>query len=476
MTDTVDKLKILFVEDIEADYELAVDELTGQIEFESIRVENSSTFEKALSEFHPDIVISDYSMPQFNGMLALKITKEHNESLPFIILTGTLNEEIAVDCMKAGATDYVIKEHIGKLPFAVKEANRLRIIMNEKLKAENDLLESESRYRSIFEKNQVIMLLVNPYTGEIIDANPAAVVYYGFSKESLPVKLFDIVYTDDQTVINRLDLALKGELNHILATHRFNNGMPRDVEVFCSPVNYLGKTFLHLIIQDITERNRAIEGLHKSLNEKKDLISEIFHRTKNSMQIMISLFYLQSTFEPDQMIKKILKDMENRIRAMALVHDKLYQQNELSRLSLKDYLTELVLNIISEYGIKEEKIRTGLYMDDIDVLIDSAIPCGLVVNELVSNVIKHAFPGDMKGIMEVYLTREESGEIILSVADTGAGAEWEKLPENIQSMGLQIAKYIVEYQLKGSIEQNFNAPHGIKWIIRFMDDKYSERI
>ena len=115
--------RILFVEDVPSDAEMAERELQKSgLQFTSVRVDTKEAFRKALEEFHPDIIISDYSMPQFDGMQALKLAKEHSASVPFILLTGSMNEETAVECMKAGAMDYVIKERIKRLPFAVKEA------------------------------------------------------------------------------------------------------------------------------------------------------------------------------------------------------------------------------------------------------------------------------------------------------------------------------------------------------------------
>jgi len=297
--DKNDELKILFVEDVDADFELAGVELSrNDIDYTSLRVENSEDFISALNKFKPDIVISDYSLPQFNGMEALKISKEHDVSLPFVILTGTLNEEIAVECMKAGATDYVIKEHIGKLSFAVREALRYRTAMQKRAKAESLLLESELRYRSMFENNYAVMLLVDSNDAAIVDANPAASDYYGYSHDEMITKnLEEISLLDKKTLLDRLNLSITGNKNYFISKHRLKNNVIRDVEVFLSPISFEGRKLVHGIIQDVTERNRALEELQTSLNEKKELIKEIYHRTKNNMQVIISMFSLQSILQ-----------------------------------------------------------------------------------------------------------------------------------------------------------------------------------
>ncbi len=470
------RLKILFVEDMDADFELAESELRKNgIIFASERVEKSDEFIDVLKEFKPDLVISDYSLPQFNGMQALKILKDHDESLPFIILTGTLNEEIAVDCMKSGANDYVIKEHIGKLPFAVNEALRYRDAMIEKTMAERELLESELRYRSMFENNFAVMVLVDPVTGAVVDVNPAASDYYGYDyNDLLNMTLDQISCLENRQIFENLKLAEKGNKNHFFSKHKLKNGSKRDVEVFISPISYKSKTLLHCIIQDVTERTRAIEDLKTSLDEKKDLIREIFHRTKNNMQVIISLFSLLSVYVEDEKIEKIFKDMECRIRAMALVHEKLFQSKNLSKIDLKSYLTDLVNNVMSDYGINENKISVRTVLDNVEVLIDTAIPAGLVINELLSNVMKYAFPGDMKGEMELILSQLESGEIEVVISDNGAGKGMTLEDADKQSMGFQIVKNIIEYQLKGTA--GLDTSSGVKWVIKFRDNVYRERI
>lgn len=469
-------IKILFVEDMDADFELAENELLmNKIDFLSLRVENGTDFLNALKEFKPDIVISDYSLPEFNGMDALKILKENDESIPFIILTGTLNEETAVDCIKAGATDYVIKEHIGKLPFAFKEALRYRDIMRKKIKAEAALLDSEARYRSMFENNYAIMMLIDPVKGSIIDVNPAAADYYGLSRQELSSRnLSDISGTETVSLNDRLSLSLGGRKKHFLARHILHNHEERDVEIFYSPVNYSGKTFAFWIVQDVTERNKALEDLKRSLNEKKELIMEIYHRTKNSMQVIISMLALQSMFIGNKELEDIFQKMESRIRVMSLVHEKLYQTNNMSKLNLKEYLTDLINNIMTEYEITGEKISITDKMEKTDVLIDSATPCGLIVNELVTNVVKHAFPGENGGKLIIGLSKDKSGVLELVISDNGAGKGVNIDINNSISFGLTIVKNLVEYQLKGTMKLDNTA--GIKWTIKFKDNIYEERV
>lgn len=145
-------IKILFVEDLHTDFELAKREIhKGNIEFESIWVDEKENFLLALKEFQPDVIISDYSMPTFDGLQVIKLAEEFNPMLPVIILTGSLNEYTAVECIKSGAVDYVIKESITRLPYAVQDALKLRRMKEDQLIAKKELEESEERYRALYD-------------------------------------------------------------------------------------------------------------------------------------------------------------------------------------------------------------------------------------------------------------------------------------------------------------------------------------
>ncbi|MFA5803474.1 MAG: PAS domain S-box protein [Melioribacteraceae bacterium] len=177
----VAKIKILFVEDLQTDVELAKHSLSKEgIVFQSRVVETEADFLHQLEKFSPDIIISDYKMPQFNGLQALNLTLEKCPATPFILLTGSVNEEVAVECMKSGATDYIIKEHIARLPLAVKDALEKKKIILGREKAEFQLIESEERFRSIYENSTIGLYRTNP-AGKIILANPALIKMLGYS-------------------------------------------------------------------------------------------------------------------------------------------------------------------------------------------------------------------------------------------------------------------------------------------------------
>jgi PAS domain S-box-containing protein len=178
------ELKILFVEDMPADVEFAKRTLDKEgIKFQSLIVENEIDFIRELEQFVPDIIISDYSMPHFDGMRALKISLEKCHNTPFILLTGSLNEETAVECIKTGASDYLIKEQITRLPFAVKDALEKTKTRLEKEKAEQSLKESEEKFSKAFLSSPYSLTISRLRDGQIIETNQAFTSILGYTRE-----------------------------------------------------------------------------------------------------------------------------------------------------------------------------------------------------------------------------------------------------------------------------------------------------
>ncbi|HDJ33609.1 MAG TPA: hybrid sensor histidine kinase/response regulator [Bacteroidetes bacterium] len=268
------RLKILFVEDVLSDYELAVREIRQSgTDIETMRVDEPVAFRKALGKFQPDVVISDYAMPRFNGLDALKITRESDPHMPFIVLTGSMNEETAVVCMKAGATDYVLKEHCARLPFSVQEALEKRKIAGEKEQALQRLRESEEKYKSLFSNSHAVMMLVDPEDGGIVDVNPAACNFYGWThKELTSKKISEINTLTAEEIEKEIKDAVAEKRNHFHFRHRKASGEIRDVEVYTGPITVEERILLYSIVHDITERRE----LGKALQESEKRYREMF--------------------------------------------------------------------------------------------------------------------------------------------------------------------------------------------------------
>jgi len=261
-------LKILFVEDVPSDVDLAILALRKEkLTFEHNTVCTRSDLLKALKDFNPDLVISDYMMPAFNGIQALKEVIKFNQELPFILLTGSVNEETAVECIKSGAQDYVIKEHMTRLPFAVKEALEQVRINKEKKASELLLRDNEEKLESIFSAAPVGIGLVVDRV--LIEVNDSFCIMTGYSRRDLIGKSSEIIYSSTEEFINagiekykQIDEKGTGSVE---TTFKCKDGRILNVILSSAPLdkkNYSkGVTFTVL---DITERKKSEEALKKS--------------------------------------------------------------------------------------------------------------------------------------------------------------------------------------------------------------------
>lgn len=216
------------------------------------------------------------------------------------------------------------------------------------------------------------------------------------------------------------------------------------------------------------DRKQYEEKIKKSLNEKEVLLREIHHRVKNNMQIISSLLRLQSQTIKDKTYSQLFEESQNRITSMALVHEKLYQSTDLAKIDLNAYIRDMVTGLFQSYGISTDRIKLIFDVGDVSLRINSAIPCGLVINELVTNSLKYAFPDGRKGEIKIKV-HEIDNEIEMVISDNGIG-----IPEvidfrNTGTLGLKLVSILAERQLRGNV--NLNRKTGTEFRIRFKEDK-----
>jgi len=228
------------------------------------------------------------------------------------------------------------------------------------------------------------------------------------------------------------------------------------------------------IIQDITEMVMARNKIELALKEKEVLLRELYHRTKNNMQIISSLFKLRSSEVENETVKEVFTEMDNKIQSMSLVHEKLYQSKNLSSIKLKEYFTDLIYYMKKSYNLKNGKVSFTLNLEDISVLIDTATPLGLLFNEVISNAMKHAFPEERKGEIIVTLYKEKNEKIILKIADNGIGFTDEYNYREGTSLGIQTILALGEGQLKGIVSMESN--NGVTATVQFSDNIYNQRV
>ncbi len=272
------------------------------------------------------------------------------------------------------------------------------------------------------------------------------------------------------------DRALRGERFSVETQRGFVDTSRRYMEYRFNPIHAADGSVAGVTVfgRDITEHKRTEEQLKQALAEKTTLLQELYHRTKNNMQVIHSMLALRSLYVQDEQLLTVLEEVQDKIHAMALVHQKLYESRNLSSIDLKEYIEDLMAYLGQSYQVQANRISFDLDTDSVLVLIDTAIPCGLVLSELISNVFKHAFPGDRVGRISIQLHRAEDETITLQVSDNGIGVPGDFDVRRSDSLGLQTVMGIVEHQLQGEI--TVDTDHGLAWQIRFRDNLYRLRV
>jgi two-component sensor histidine kinase len=214
-------------------------------------------------------------------------------------------------------------------------------------------------------------------------------------------------------------------------------------------------------------RSIAESNLKKSLAEKEILLKEVHHRVKNNMQIISSILKMQERLIDDPKLKTVLGESQNRIRSMALIHENLYRNETLANINFGNYVKSLTSNLSRTYADHQGRIVFEFDMDEnVFLPIDIGIPCGLIINELISNAFKHAFKGREQGKISISLAVENGNEYILRVGDDGIGMKETATIEKSGSLGMRIVSKLIQ-QIEGKLEYDFNG--GTKYIIRFKE-------
>jgi two-component sensor histidine kinase len=234
-----------------------------------------------------------------------------------------------------------------------------------------------------------------------------------------------------------------------------------------------GKPLYFIVqIQNITERTRADEQVQSSLREKEVLLKEIHHRVKNNLQVISSLLRLQSGYVKDENAKELFRESQNRVRSMALIHQKLYQSQDLARIDFNEYLLSLLAMLFRSYGTHSGTVNLETHVDPIFLDIDTAIPVGLLVNELVSNSLSYAFPENRPGTIRIDFRAVRDEEFALTLRDDGVGFPPEFDLDKVPTLDFRLVK-ILTSQLGGTLSCHRNG--GTEFTLTFKEQKDKER-
>ncbi len=227
------------------------------------------------------------------------------------------------------------------------------------------------------------------------------------------------------------------------------------LETHYNPIKTAGKiTGIAIFSRDISAQKKSEEDILKSLKEKEVLLKEVHHRVKNNLQVISSILNLQTAYLKDKGTINLLKECQNRIKTMAFIHESLYQNKDFSQINFSEYIVTLVKNLFYSFEANQQKIRTNFVVDTIFLNLDLSIPCGLIINELVSNALKYAFDDGREGTVFIKLKKEKD-KIKMIVADNGRGMSENINFRNTETLGLQLVTTLTE-QINGTITMNRN--------------------
>ncbi|MDA8326139.1 MAG: PAS domain-containing protein [Nitrospiraceae bacterium] len=321
-------------------------------------------------------------------------------------------------------------------------------------KAEDALMQNEYLLRTIIETEpECVKLLAHDYT--VLMMNPAGLkMLQADSIEAVRGKpVGEFISPEHQEAFRKLvNDVFEGKPGSLEFKITGLKGRPLWLETNSVPLlNDQGKiTAMLAITRDVTAKKTGFEYMEKSLREKETLLRELYHRTKNNMQVITSLINLQSASISDSRVLQMFDDTKSRIQAMALVHEKLYQSKDLSNVGMKDYLRDLTNALLKTFSRRAGNIALELDVSDIPLPIDIIIPCGLIVNELVSNSLKYAFPEGGSGDIRISFHRS-GDQIEFTYSDTGTGLPSADL-DSVKTLGLKLVKSLATKQLGGVLE------------------------
>lgn len=243
----------------------------------------------------------------------------------------------------------------------------------------------------------------------------------------------------------------------VMGRHKDGSEFPAEVSISKAQIN--NEWLFTAIVRDVSERKRAEEAIRNSLREKEVLLQEIHHRVKNNLQIVSSLLSLQARTCQDLCKRKIFQDCKNRVHSMALLHEQLYQHGNLSDIDCHRYVKEITAHLFHSYGVTANQIEPRLEINDMHMNIEQAVPLGLILNELVSNCLKHAFPNQRTGHIRIALHGNANRPEYLIVEDDGVGVRDNRALNGTSHLGMRLVNILAD-QIGATVEVTSNPSKG----------------
>ncbi len=473
-----------------------VDIKDGVFDVSSFIIESNVTYGSveigfAINEIDATIAAAQHQSIIFSG-LAIFITAIFSLILGFYLTRSVNHLRSGAENISAGNLGYQIKV-TGKdeLSAAANAFNimsrKLEQLEAERLIQSKELQSSEKTYRQTFETTPIGMFH-STVDGQIIRANPSLAAMFGYDSTDEMIRTVNESGIAEKLYVEPEKRAVI--INEVLNLqdwpvyenqYKCKDGKIITANLTIRAVHDSDGSVNHIegFVEDITERKHSELTIKKSLEEKSLLLNEIHHRVKNNMQVISSLLNYQLTFITDSQYSEIFNESQNRIRTMSLVHEQLYESKNYSDIVFHRYIQRLTRSLLTSYAVSPDKIAVIIEAHDIKLGIDTAIPCGLIINELFSNSLKHAFPGDRTGEIHISLSRSKADadskyDYELSVSDNGIGIPANMDIKTLKSAGLQLIFNLAEHQLQGQL--NLIRDTGTKFQLCFKEPGYKHRI
>jgi PAS domain S-box-containing protein len=462
------KIRVLILEDRPEDAELMVHELRrSHFEPEWRLVDTETEYSTQLA-WPPDIILSDYNMPQLDAPRAMELLRQLNLDIPFIVVSGAIGEDTAVEMMRHGATDYLLKDRLTRLGPAIRRALDDTELREGIRRAEQALRASEVRFSS-FMNHSPALAFIKDSQSRILYINNTCQQMWGVTlpqclgkdnRQLWPEEVAARLSAHDKEVMER------GEASQMVEEVSLRNGRTVQILTFRFPFSDGdGQGLLGGVSIDISEQTRAQRALSSALAAKGLLLRELHHRVKNNLQIISSLLTMQAESLQDPAARQAFEDCQKRVQCMALIHERLNRDDDPDQLDFHEYVETLARDLFYSYGVDSERIQLRFELDPVTLGLNQAIPCGLILNELLTNCLKYAFPDGRSGEVAVKLLRGDGEVLKLTVADDGVGLPAEFDWQRSQSLGIRIMN-ILARQLDGTVESQPGA--GTEFTLTFV--------
>ncbi len=456
MAELATSIRILILARDSEDVELTIRELRrADFEPEWLRVDTEVEYVTHLG-WPPDVILANCDIMPLDAPRALELLRQHHfDTIPFIVLSEASGEEAAVAMLAKGADDYLLKDRLARLGPAVRRSLGETKLRDHIRRAEQALRASDVRFSS-FMNNSQTLAFIKDQDGRILYINNTCEQIWGrtlsdcFGKTNhqlWPAEMAERLCANDTSVIQR------DESSQLVEEFLLRDGRTVTMLTFRFPfADGEGRRLLGGVSVDISEQVRTQKALSSALAAKELLLKEIHHRVKNNLQVISSLLSMQAESLQDLAAARSLQDSQERVQCMALIHERLNRDDEPDRLDFREYAAALARDLFSSYGVDSERIHLRFEFEPISLGLNQAIPCGLILNELLTNSLKHAFPNERVGEILVKLSWGHGKPVKLTVADDGVGLPAKFDWRESQSLGLRIMN-ILGRQLDGTVQR-----------------------